>query len=96
MSWTSVQFTVGHLYKRAQFWLQVGFYPTLLSLQWEYIGMKQYVLFWSTSLIVWEEGCPPSSLPYFTGGTRPGNLHIAEHWREQFVSWSDFNEEKEY
>lgn len=93
--WTSVQFTVVHPYKRAQILLQVGFYPKLVSLQWECIGLKQIEIvlkYISDSVGV---RCPPPSLPGFPAGTRPDNLHIAKQWWEQSVSWSDFNEEKQ-
>lgn len=92
-----VQFTVVHLYKRAQFWFKVGFYPKLLYLQWECIGMEQIcTVLKSISELMRGGGGLPLTLPYFAGGTRPGNLPIAKQWWEQLASWSDFNEEKEY
>lgn len=53
-----------HPYKRAQILLQVGFYPKLLSLQWECIAWSKYKWFWSTSLTQWKWGAlPPACLP---------------------------------
>lgn len=41
LKWYVLDTCTVHLYKRAQFWLHVGFYPRWLSLQWECTGWKQ-------------------------------------------------------
>lgn len=54
---------LGHQYS-SRFWLHVGFYPELLSLQRVHRPEENMYLFQTTSVTRWENGCPPiASLP---------------------------------